>query len=34
MKSIIAKIKVLIDCLHEDNQAFGGLDTRKIIIDD
>jgi hypothetical protein len=33
-KTIISKIKILVDCLHEQGQPFAGLDTRNIIIDD
>ena len=33
-KSILGKIKILVDCLHQEGQAYAGLDPRKIIIDD
>jgi len=33
-KSILGKIKILVDCLHQEGEAFAGLDPRKIIIDD
>ena len=31
---MLGKIKILIDCLHQEGQAYAGLDPRKIIIDD
>jgi hypothetical protein len=33
-KAILSKVKVLIDCLHQEGQAYAGLDPRKIIIDE
>ena len=33
-KSILGKIKILVDCLHQEGQIYAGLDPRKIIIDD
>jgi hypothetical protein len=32
--AILAKIKILVDCLHQEGQAYAGLDPRKIVIDD
>lgn len=31
---MLARIKILIDCLHQEGQSFAGLDPRKIILDD
>ena len=31
---MLGKIKILVDCLHQEGQAYAGLDPRKIIIDD
>lgn len=33
-KGILIKIKILIDCLHQEGQYYGGLNSRNIIIDD
>lgn len=33
-KVMLGKIKILIDCLHQEGQAYAGIDPRKIIIDD
>ena len=33
-KSILGKLKILIDCLHQEGQSFAGLDPRRVIIDD
>jgi hypothetical protein len=31
---MLGKIKILIDCLHQEGQAYAGIDSRRIIIDD
>ena len=33
-RSILGKLKILIDCLHQEGQSFAGLDPRRVIIDD
>lgn len=33
-KEILTKIKILVDCLHQEGQPFAGIDPRKIILDD
>lgn len=33
-KAMVSKIKILVDCLHQEGQAYAGLDVRGIIVDD
>ena len=33
-KEIVGKIKVMLECLHQEGEPFAGLDLRRIIVDD
>lgn len=33
-KGFVSKIKILMDCLHQEGEAYGGLDTRSIVVDE
>lgn len=34
MRTFIGKIKILVDCVHQEGQPYAGIDPRKIIVDE
>ena len=31
---MLSRIKIMLECLQQEGEAFGGLDPRRIIVDD